>query len=656
MNQALVLAGIGLAALSGLPGLLSSRTGRAGERLAAFLMGVAAILAGTGAVLTFTRGAAEPPRAAWNVPGGELVVRLDAVSAVFVLQIFVGAALGAVYGLEYWSQRDHPESGQKLRLFYGLVVAGMGTVVVAGNGILFLVGWEVMALAAFPALTAGDEGKETRAVGYLYLAATHLGSLCLFAMFALLSANGSDDFGAAQSLARSAVATAVFVLGLVGFGCKAGIVPLHVWLPGAHARAPTHVSAMMSGTLLKIGVYGLVRLGSMFAAPPLWYGLVVLALGCTSAVLGVVFAIGQHDLKRLLAYHSVENVGIIFMGLGVALLGKTTARPELVTLGLAGALLHVWNHGLFKSLLFLSAGSVIRATHTREIDELGGLLPSMPRTAALFLVGATAICGLPPLNGFVSELFIYLGLAGSMSVPGGSWWTLVGLGIPVLALVGALAAACFAKAFGAVFLGSPRSPHASGAREAGLRMVGPMVILAAACGAIGVAPVLVAPALDSAVRAWAGGAEVVPLARVAPLSTVSLMAGLLALVLAALALWLRRKGPVSRSVTWDCGYAAPSQTMQYTSSSFAEGLVNLFSFVLWPRTQAPVIERLFPARAAFRSEVPDTVLDRALMPLVNAVVRLLAPLRWFQRGNVQLYLAYIVAAIVVLMLWVGWSA
>lgn len=655
MIPALAVGAIALAAFSGVPGVFLPRGGRAGERAAAILMAAAAALATAAAVLAFHRNSPEMLRAAWPIPGGAFVIRVDGIAAVFVLQIFVGGALGAIYGLDYWSQREHPHNGRKLRLFYGLVTAGMGLVAVAGNSILFLLGWEVMALSAFLALTTEDERAEVREVGYLYLAATHVGTLCLFALFALLQTDlGSYSFGEAGSLLPSAATTAIFLLALAGFGLKAGIMPLHVWLPGAHARAPTHLSALMSGILLKIGVYGLVRVGSMLAAPPLWYGLVVLVLGSISAVLGVAFAIGQHDLKRLLAYHSVENVGIIFMGLGIALLGKSAGRPELLTLGLAGALLHVWNHGLFKALLFLSAGSVIHSTHTQDIDALGGLLPKMPRTAALFLVGATAICGLPPLNGFVSELFIYLGLARSMAIPGERAWTLMGLVLPVLALVGALASACFAKAFGAVFLGSPRSSHCDSAHEAGPRMLGPMAALASACVVIGVAPGLVAPALDSAIRAFSAS-DGIGLAELVPLRLVSLGAGVLLFFIAAGAVWLaRRPGPSAKAVTWDCGYAAPTARMQYTASSFAEGLVRLFAFALVPRTREPSIQGPFPARAEFHSEVPDAVLDRALLPLAGAAARVLASLKWIQRGNTHLYLAYIVAAVVALMVWATW--
>src|SRR6266567_6097176 len=415
MSEWLVIAAIVLAGASGIPGLFRPRAGRACERLFTGGMTLAAVCACTGATLVFALGASGGLAAAWPVPGGRFAVRVDAISALFVIPISVVPALGAWYGLEYWAQEAHPHDGRKLRAFYGAVTAGMLLLVVARNAVLFLAGWEIMAASAFILVSTEDEKPAVREVGYVYLLATRLGTLCLFAMFALLgAASGTLDMDGWPRALASPLGDAIFVLGLVGFGLKAGIMPLHIWLPGAHANAPSHVSALMSGVLIKTGIYGLVRLTASSAAPPLWWGYALLVAGGVSGVLGVGFAIGQHDLKRLLAYHSVENIGIICLGLGVAVLGRSLGRPELVALGIAGALLHVWNHGLFKGLLFLSAGSVLHATGTREIDRLGGLLRRMPRTGLAFLVGAVAICGLPPLNGLVSELLVYLGLFGTL--------------------------------------------------------------------------------------------------------------------------------------------------------------------------------------------------------------------------------------------------
>ncbi|MFL5434477.1 MAG: proton-conducting transporter membrane subunit [Myxococcales bacterium] len=650
MNEALAISACALAALSGMPGLFFRRDGRAGERLFAALMAAA----GAVGVAAAARAIASPsPRGVavpWAVPGGSLEVHVDGLSAMFLAQIFFVSALGAVYGLGYWRQADHPRNGRKLRLFYGVLTGAMGVVVVARNGVLFLAAWEVMALCAFLTLTTEDEKAQVREVGYLYLCATRIGTLCLFAMFALLfGVTGQFAFDTRGIDAALPTSTAIFLLGLIGFGIKAGLMPLHVWLPGAHAAAPTHVSALMSGVLIKTGIYGLARTAAGFAHPPLWWGGVLLALGTMSAVLGVAFAIGQHDVKRLLAYHSVENIGIICMGLGLALLGRAVGHPELVVLGLAAALLHVWNHGLFKALLFLGAGSVIHATGTRELDRLGGLLRRMPATALLFLVGAVAICGLPPLNGFVSELFLYLGLFGAAAARDGRWWIATSFAAPALAMVGALAVACFVKVFGAVFLGVARSEDALLAHEPPRTMLAPMVALAACCLGIGLAPALVAPALDSAAAAWDVHS---PISAAAPLGQITLAGALLVVALAiagaALAFRVRR---ASAAPTWDCGYAAPAATMQYTSSSFAQMLVGLFSFALRPRERAPKLTATFPAAAAYHGELPDLVLDRAVLPSLRAAARALETLRLVQSGSVHSYLGYILLTLVLLLVW-----
>ena len=650
MSEVLALAACALAGSSGLPGILLPRSGRGGERIACALVcaaGAAGIAAAAAAISDPSqRGIALP----WAVPGGALEVRVDALSALFLAQIFFLAALGAIYGIGYWPQTRHARDGRKLRLFYGLLTAAMGLLVVARNGMLFLAAWEVMALCAFLTLTAEDDKPAVREVGYLYLSATRIGTLCLFAMFALLfGATGRFAFDTAGVEAGSAAGGAIFLLALVGFGLKAGLMPLHVWLPGAHASAPTHVSALMSGVLIKTGIYGLARTAAGFTHPPIWWGGALLALGTISAVLGVAFAIGQHDVKRLLAYHSVENIGIICMGLGLALLGRAVGHPEIVLLGLAGALLHVWNHGLFKALLFLGAGAVIHATGTRELDRLGGLLRRMPATALLFLVGAVAICGLPPLNGFVSELFVYLGLFGAAAARDGRWWIGTSFAAPALAMVGALAVACFVKVFGAVFLGEPRSPDVLQAHEAPRTMLGPMVALALCCLAIGLAPALVAPVLDSAAAAWGAGGRIgaaVPLGRITLAAALLLAA--IAVCAAALALRVRRAGAAR---TWDCGYAAPAARMQYTSSSFAQMLVGLFAFALRPRERAPRLSGPFPRGAAYHGEVPDAVLDGLVLPSVRAAERAFESLRAVQSGSVHSYLGYILLTLVLLLVW-----
>jgi hydrogenase-4 component B len=658
MSELLVVVAMLLAGSSGVPGLFFSQTSPAGQRLATFLLVFGSVLGLAGCLHSFVGAASEPLVFPWSVPGGEFAIAIDGLSAVFLLPVFLVALLGSVYGLSYWHQSDHPDNGHKLCLFYGLITAGMALVVVARNSILFLFGWEVMALSAFFLVTTEENQAPIREAGWIYLVATHTATLCLFAVFALLrKATDSYTWGPLAERTTPGLETAIFLLALAGFGLKAGIMPLHVWLPGAHAAAPSHVSALMSGVFIKMGIYGLVRVTSFFPHPPLWWGGTLLALGVVSAVLGVVFAVAQHDFKRLLAYHSIENIGIIVMGLGLALLGRSWARDDWIVLGLAAALLHVWNHALFKSLLFLGAGSVLHAVHTRAIDQLGGLARQMPWTALCFLIGAIAICGLPPLNGLVSELFLYLGLFRTLGGPGqGHALAAAALAAPALALVGALALACFVKVYGAIFLGTGRSSATSGAHEADALMLGPMFVLAACCALIGLAPALVVPALDQGIASWSPerSQALRGVVELAPVAWISLAGGLLLTLVGAASVFLLlrvRAGGAVPGLTWDCGYAAPSPRMQYTAVSFGQMLVGLFGWALRPSIRAPRQLPLFPARSHFHSDVPDAVLDEAVLPTFRFSARLFARFRFLQQGGIQAYLLYIFAILLVLLLW-----
>ena len=433
-------------------------------------------------------------------------------------------------------------------------------------------------------------------------------------------------------------------------------MPLHIWLPLAHAAAPSHVSSVMSGVLIKMGILGLVRLLSWIPDPPFWWGGVLLALGAVSGILGVAFALGQHDLKRLLAYHSIENIGIMLLGLGLGTVGKSTGHMTLQVLGFAGALLHVLNHGLFKGLLFLAAGSVVHATGTRDLERMGGLGRRMPWTAAAFLTGSWAICGLPPLNGFVSEWFIYVGSFRALGFFRWPW----SLGVlTALALIGALALACFAKATGAVFQGIPRTPEAESARETPLSMRVPMGLLALGCATIGLAPMLVAPALDRVVAVMAGGGGIPRLSLLVDLSSLTLMAVVAVGVALPLAYWARpatrRTGDLptqdSNLPTWDCGYAASNPRMQYTASSFADGLVGGLRWVLWPKVHGGTATGIFPSSRGFESHVPDPVLDRLAGPVHRMVAAGASLLRFFQGGQLHVYLLYVLLTLLTLLIW-----
>ena len=649
VSLALILAGIAAMALSGLPGLLPFRGAGRSERLSAAGMIAGAALGGAGLTASAMAGNVPALSWAWNLPMGRFSVALDGLSAVFLLPTLVAAPLASIYGLGYWSEARHPESAARLRFFLGLMAGALGMVVIARDAVLFLIAWEVMAVAAFFLITTEDEAPSVRESGWLYLAATHLASLALIAAFSLWnSATGSTALEAAPQAAGPW--TAIFLLSLLGFGLKAGLMPFHVWLPGAHANAPSHVSALMSGVLIKMGVYGLARMTAILPAPPVYWGGLLLLLGTASAVLGVAYAIAQHDLKRLLAYHSVENIGIIFMGLGLALMGRSAGRGDWIAFGLAGALLHVWNHGLFKSLLFLGAGSVIHATGTREMDRMGGLAKSMPRTAALFLIGAAAICGLPPLNGFVSEFLIYLGLFQVLqSSHAAVFWAWPAFTVPFLAMTGALAVACFVKVYGVVFLGEPRSDACRGAHEPPASMTAPMIVLAAGCFLIGLLPWAVLPFMGRAISAWAPGTDPLLLS-MAPVGWISAVGGALIGGAALAFLWLRRRGgSAPLAGTWDCGYAAPSPRMQYTASSFGQFLVGQFAWALRPRLHAPRLEGPFPAPARFETHVEDVALQRGILPAWRWSLLAFGRLRFLQQGRIQVYVLYMAVFAVALL-------
>jgi hydrogenase-4 component B len=643
VTVALVIAAAALYGSSGLAAVALRRRPRAAQLAACAIACAGAALAIAAAVAVLARGEAAAPA---------LGLRLDALSAIFLAPIALVSGLGAVYGIAYFPQESLGLRSIRLQLAYGLAAGAMVLLVAAANAILFLVAWEVMALAGFLLVHTDHDRKDVQDAALLYLASTHVGSLALFAVFALLrGAAGSFDFAAMRGLAGTgAVGAPVFLLALLGFGLKAGLVPLHFWLPGAHAAAPSHVSALMSGVLIKMGIYGLLRVTGLFDAPPAWWGVAVLAAGGLSAVLGVAFALAQHDLKRLLAYHSVENIGIIALGAGLALLGRARGEPGLVLLGMAGAGLHVVNHSLFKSLLFLGAGAVHHATGTREIDRLGGLGRAMPTTALLFVLGAAAISGLPPLNGFVSELLVMLGFLDGLG-RGGDLLAFVAFGAPVLALVGGLAAACFSKVVGIVFLGAPRSDAAAHAHEAPRTMRVPMAVLAALCAAIGLAPAAVLPSLRAVAAAWARTGEGAFAAASDRATTaawgVSVAAAALLLVVGAVALLRRRRlaaHPAPAQVeTWGCGFSAPTARMQYTGSSFADLLLERFSWAIFPRVKAPALGGPFPGAASFHSHAPDTVLDLALLPVARAYawVAFRARLLYLRRIHFQILLVIV---------------
>jgi hydrogenase-4 component B len=533
---------------------------------------------------------------------------------------------------------------------FALELAALALVVTARAVIPFLVAWELMAVLAYFLVTFEHDVAEVRRAGLVYLVATHTGSLALLALFAYWAGpSGALTFDALAGRAATLPAGGALVLclALFGFGLKAGVLPLHFWLPDAHASSPSHVSALMSGVVIKMGIYGLLRVVSLLGAPPAWWGWLLLALGTLSAVLGVLWALAQHDLKRLLAYHSVENIGIILMGMGAGALGIAYRVPLVATLGFAGAILHTMNHALFKSLLFLGAGATSHATGTRNLDRLGGLARRMPFTWVAFLLGSAAIVGLPPLNGFVSEWVVYQALLGGIT--SGTPIRLTLVSVAGLALVGGLALACFAKVCGIVFLGAPRSPEASRGHEAAPGMLVPMFGLAAGCALIGLAPGLavrpalaVAASVAHAAAASAGNDIAQAVTRIALLSLLSL-----ALLGIGSVAWgaLRRRRPITQAETWGCGYALPNARMQYTASSFAAPLLAAYGPL------AGVHETR--SATAFHSHARELVLEGAILPAWAALRGALWRLRPIQHGRLWVYLLYLIAVLLLLLLYLA---
>ena len=604
----------------------------------------------------------------WNVPLASFSVEIDPLSAFFLLPTFGLSALAAIYGAGYLRGEPSPRR-TAVWLWFNLLIASMVLVLIARNGFLFLVAWEIMTLSSFFLVTFHHDRPEARRAGRIYLVATHVGTACLMILFLALSGtSGSLDYAAFGGAATWLLPQAsLFLLAVLGFGTKAGLMPLHMWLPEAHPAAPAHVSAVLSGVMIKMGIYGLLRIIPFLGPPPPWWGWLLVGIGLITGILGVLYAIAQSELKRLLAYSSIENVGVIVCGMGAGLIGVSSHTPFLAALGFGGALLHVLNHAVFKGVLFLAAGSAIHGAGTGEIERLGGLLRRMPWTGAAFLTGALAIAGLPPLNGFLGEFLIYLGsLRAATALPGEvalSGFVL----ITGLALIGGFAALCFVRAFGIAFLGQPRTDAASGAHESGTLLRVPMAILSALCLGIGLAGSWIVRTLGAVVPYVAVGGPggettgLSPAALVAELDAAADLLGRIAWVagslilltlatLAGRALLLARRR-AARAPTWDCGYAAPTARMQYTGSSFAQPILEIFAPVLGTRISSLKPTGVFPSGASHATATPDSFRERVFAPLANEVGRRLSQLRRIQEGRVQIYVLYIALTLLAVLIY-----
>ena len=665
MSMATLLMGFALLLIGGVAALaLRARAGLAqrlgqGAAVLGSLLGLAAAIGGL--------GGATPSAVilGWSMPGGAIHLEIDPLSAYFLLPVFGLSAVTGLYGPAYLAgPGDSPKAAGSWFHLNVLTVA-MALVVVARDGLLFLLAWEIMALAPFFLVVFDDRREAARHAAWVYLAATHLGTAFLLVMFVWLgNLAGTSDFAgyAAIFQGHPGLASAVFLLALIGFGSKAGIVPAHVWLPEAHPAAPSHASALMSGAMIKIGIYGLVRLLTLLGVPQAWWGWTLLAAGAASGVLGVLYALAQHDLKRLLAYHSVENIGIILMGIGVGVLGLAYQVPALVAFGFAAGLLHVVNHSIFKGLLFLGAGAVQHAAHTVELEELGGLLKRMPWTGAAFLIGAAAIIGLPPLNGFVSEfILVYSGYTGLVE-PGSALAAAGLVTLVAIGLIGGLAAACFAKAFGVVFLGTARSEEAEHANEAAWTMRAAMVLLALSCVGIGFAAPAVIGGLTGVVAAASGLPAPSVAALLSPLSRAlaTTTAVFIAMTLLAALIWIVRgrllaAAGVRRVPVWGCGFQRPTARMQYTASSFAQPLVTQFRLLIANRERLAAPSGYFPAASSYASDSGDPFLRLLFAPTFRWFGRLARRLNVIQHGHLHIYVLYIAATLIALLAWASFE-
>jgi hydrogenase-4 component B len=613
----------------------------------------------------------------WSIASGVPLFALsfssDALAGFFNLALAVLVIAVAIYSFGYLKEFEGKRNIGLFGFLFLAMLLSLTLIFTAANAFFFLIVWEVAALASWGLVTFYQEDSESRRAGLLYVIMAHADSGCLLLAFALLiEASGSAEFSSFHgSQLSTPVQAAAFALFFIGFGIKAGVIPFHIWLPAAHPVAPSNVSALLSGIVIKTGIYGMAR---MFFDPlgmlPPWTGVLVLVLGVTCALLGILYALMEHDLKRLLAYSSIENIGIILMGLGSALIFRALGHPQLAAVALIAALFHTLNHAIFKCLLFLGAGSVLHATGTRNMERLGGLIRPMPVTAFCFLIGAVAISGLPPLNGFVSEWLTYKSQLAGFGAMGGLTRLLFPIAGSMLALTAALAAACFVKAFAITFLALPRGVESESVREAPGSMLIGMGWLTAACVGLGLGATWFLPIFDSLTGQLLGVRTGPSLGMVSgngfvlsagtgqggTVSTAAIGIGLLALMVpAALLVFMgARRFARNRGPAWDCGLPGLTAENEYTATAFSKALRMIFSALYQPRREIQTVfdvSPYYPREIRFESEIEAAFEKRLYGPLRKWVLRAAGAMRALQAGSIHAYLAYIFITLIVLLLW-----
>mgnify|MGYP000890295999 FL=1 len=593
-------------------------------------------------------------------------IRIDGLAAFMVCVISLLVVVSALYSFSYVKEYKGKGAGS-MGFFMNLFIASMVALVTSDNAFYFLVFFEMMSLASyFLVLTEQDDNAVN--AGLLYFFIAHAGSvLIMIAFFIFYCYSGSFEFSDfRQTRLSEPLAFTLFVLAFLGFGAKAGMIPLHSWLPKAHPAAPSHASALMSGVMVKIGIFGIVKVGiDLLGATNMWYGVIVLGFGAVSSVLGVLYALAEHDIKKLLAYHTVENIGIIMMGVGVGMIGIATHHPVLATVGLLGGLYHLLNHAVFKGLLFLGAGSVMYRLHTKDMDLMGGLGKLMPYTAFCFLIGTMAISALPPFNGFVSEWFTYQSLF-SLSQSDDFVLKLAGpIAIIMLALTGALAALCFVKVYGISFGGAPRCEKAANAREVPKPMVIAMGILALCCILLGVGASVVTPIIAKISTALANSASItlahngvlVAQAKLnTALSTPMVTIMLLAFFFLPFTYYVltknQRVAARAKGNPWACGYAYESD-MAASAGSFTRPLRTIFKPLYTLRQvldPAPLGNKGVQALIKGATKTESFWEEKVTMPIGHFIPWLGRKIQWLQQGDFRVYCVYFVIALVAILL------
>lgn len=624
-------------------------------RLSFVLLGISGIASSWAGGMTLLTKHVEQTVLPIGLPWLHVFLRIDPLAGFFLCIVGFITFIAACYGPAYVQEHiKGPHPVGTLTFFTGLFTCGMLLVILTADAFSFMIAWELMSVASYFLVAYQHNQAENRSAAFIYLLMAVVGGAFILLAYGVLAAF-SDSFSFAAMAAASLPptwATIAFILAFVGFGMKAGIVPLHVWLPQAHPVAPSHISALMSGVMLKVAIYGFIRFVYELLGDILWqWGVVVLLVGAISAVLGVLYALVQNDLKRLLAYSSVENIGIVYIGLGLSMIFHATGHLEIAALALIAALYHCLNHALFKGLLFLGAGSVLQQSRQHNMEKMGGLIRRMPVTAICFLVGCISISALPPFNGFVSEWLTFQAALQGTVLRSGILGAMLPFASAMLALTGALAAACFVKVYGVVFLGRPRSPQAADAHESPFGMQFAQVILALCCLGFGIFPTWVVGVInvipENLIGTGLSKAANTGWLWLTPIGKQTASYGALSVLLGLMLSWLivyfflhplRRDNRIRSATVWDCGFGPLNTRMQYTSTAFSMPLRRIFS-VLWF-----ISEKVEPAQQGkgprYSLQMGDWIWLTVYLPIGKIILKLAERTSRIQGGNLRVYLSY----------------